>query len=319
MSSFRFAALSEAPVAEVVEVINAAYDDWRRLPRVDAYVAQDPPPVSVESLSAGTERGDVCPEASVVCMDGDTVIGVATVGFNGTAHRARLGWVAVLPAYRRRGAGRELLLHAMEQARARGCREIITARFIDSRYLPAVHLLESTGFVWANPERCNVTMVSAIDKWEPREICLPPGFTIRTWQDGDELAWTQVKRAAFEDDTPVGWWSRTFGSRHDFDPRGWHLCEYQGQVVAIAAAVVTRHPETGDVMGCCIEWVGVLPEFRGLGLGRAIVTACLNYAKQFRPDPVVIVTQPNRKRAVALYESLGFRTVRQWREYLAIL
>ncbi len=311
--------LSLADVDEIVAVINAAYDDWRRLPRVDAYIPQDPMPLTREGFLRAVDHGDVSPECSAVVRHGRRIVAVGTVGFNGGTQRARLGWVAVLPEFRRRGIARRLVEHAMEQARSRGYGEIVTARWVDSRYQPAIALLESCGFAWANPQRCNITMELDIAGYQPREVIVPPGFTIRTWRDGDEPAWIRVKRAAFEDDTPDGWWSRTFGARHDFDPRGWHLCEHNGEVVGAAAAVLTRDPDTGDVMGCCIEWVGVLPEYRGKGLGRALVTACLNYAKPFQPRPMVLVTQPYRKTAVAIYESLGFRTVREWREYSAPL
>ena len=317
MNTLTFEPLNLDDVHEIVSVINGAYDDWRRLPRVEAYAPQDPMPLTADGFLSAVNRGDVDPSACLVARRADRIVAVGTVGFNGGSQRARLGWVAVLPEFRRRGLGRRLVQHAMDQARSHGYSEIVTARWVDSRYQPALRLLETCGFHWANPERCNITMAMDIDKYQPRPVTLPPGFSIRTWRDGDEPAWIRVKRAAFEDDTPDGWWSRTFGARYDFDPRGWHLCEHRGQVVGIAAAVVTRFPDTGEVMGCCIEWVGVVPQFRGLGLGRALVTACLNYAKPFKPNPMVLVTQPYRKSAVAIYQSLGFTTVREWREYTA--
>jgi phosphinothricin acetyltransferase len=112
----------------------------------------------------------------------------------------------------------------------------------------------------------------------------------------------------------MGWWRQVWGSQPDHDPDGWKVCEYGGRIVGIAAAVVKNLPEGGR--GCCIEWVGVLPEFQGMGLGRALMTACLNYAARFRPNPMVVVTQRFRTAAVALYESLGFRIANEYRRYV---
>jgi ribosomal protein S18 acetylase RimI-like enzyme len=64
-----------------------------------------------------------------------------------------------------------------------------------------------------------------------------------------------------------------------------------------------------EVVGS-IQNVGVVPEHRGLGLGRALVLKSLEgFALARRRRIVLEVTATNRP-AVELYRSIGFRTVR---------
>jgi mycothiol synthase len=308
-------AFSPDHATAVAKLINCAYNDWRALERVNAFVPADPPPVAADELVAAIEHGELDPDASLVLWQAEEPAGVVTVGFAAASDEARLGWLAVRPDMRRRGIGRQLLQHALAQSRRYACRRLVTMSPVDSRFLPAVRLLETAGFAWVDRQRCNVTLRMDIRAWQPVEPHLPSGFAIRSWQDGDEPVWTAVKRAAFDDNTPIGFWRSTFGSRHDFDPNGWLFCFHHDKPVGICAAVVTRYPQSNQVMGCSIEWVGVLPEYRGLGLGRALMTAALNYAYPLQPSPLVLVTQPFRVAAVRLYESLGFRKVKEWRTY----
>lgn len=314
-SSLSAAALELDEADALSGLINTAYDDWRALERVTAYAPVEPPRLSAEDLWQAVERGDLTPDLSCVLWDGREPVGLVALGINGRSQVARLGWVAVRPDCRRGGLGSELVRYAIAQAQEGGCRCLVTGSTVDSRYQPALGLLEKVGMRWVDRERCNLTLKLDVNAWQPTEPVLPEGFSLRTWQEGDEPVWTELKRATFEDHTPVGYWSSRFGSQLDFDPAGWHFCLHGDKPVGICAAVLTRYPDSDKLMGCCIEWVGVLADYRGLGLGRAMMTACLNYAYPYRPEPFVLVTQPFRVPAVKLYESLGFRIVREWRTY----
>jgi len=52
-----------------------------------------------------------------------------------------------------------------------------------------------------------------------------------------------------------------------------------------------------------VHWLRVLPGYEGLGLGRAVLSACLETAD----GPVILHTQERNIRAIALYHSFGFR------------
>ncbi len=310
---FHLRAPSDEELDQMASVINAAFDDWRKLERVNVYVPEDPPRVDGQQIRRAAERGDICLEDSALAIVEDTVVGTVAIGFN-SGEVARFRWLAVVPEYRRRGIATALLNHVLERAAARECQAIATASHVDSRYAPAINFLEANGMQWVDPDRCSITMKMDITRWRRQEPTLPEGYALRTWRDGDEEPWAQIRAAVFGGTPRPEFWRATFGSRPDFDPNGWFICMHRDEPVGIAAAVLTRYPD-GRIMGCCIEWVAVLPAHRGKGLGRALITACLNYAAEFRPYPMVLVTELWRKEAVNLYRSVGFEIVREMRRY----
>ncbi|MEM9137054.1 MAG: 5-formyltetrahydrofolate cyclo-ligase [Cyanobacteria bacterium P01_F01_bin.42] len=78
----------------------------------------------------------------------------------------------------------------------------------------------------------------------------------------------------------------------------------------------------GEIIGCCdiipypelgFRHVGrlgmwVLPEFRGLGIGRSLLEICLDWAKRFGLEKVELQAYTSNEKAIALYRSVGFET-----------
>lgn len=58
---------------------------------------------------------------------------------------------------------------------------------------------------------------------------------------------------------------------------------------------------------CELKKLFLLPESRGLGLGRKLTQQCLEYAKSQGFESCYLDTLSNMKAAIALYESLGFK------------
>ena len=94
-----------------------------------------------------------------------------------------------------------------------------------------------------------------------------------------------------------------------------------------AEAEVWLAVDDGEVLGC-VTWcpagspyrelavndsqgefrgLAVDPDFRGRGVGRALVEHCLGRAREEGLDEVVLCSLPEMKPAHNLYESLGFR------------
>lgn len=56
--------------------------------------------------------------------------------------------------------------------------------------------------------------------------------------------------------------------------------------------------------------VGVLPHKQGHGLGRAVVSKCLDYARECGVKTVYLITSTHQLPAVSLYRSFGFQLVK---------
>jgi putative acetyltransferase len=58
---------------------------------------------------------------------------------------------------------------------------------------------------------------------------------------------------------------------------------------------------------CELVKMYLLPEVRGIGLGRKIIDACIQFAKNTGYQNIYIETMPELKRAMQTYEGFGFR------------
>ncbi len=70
--------------------------------------------------------------------------------------------------------------------------------------------------------------------------------------------------------------------------------------VGTASAVVTGQ-------GCYVRGMAVLPDARGLGLGRALLERIELFAREEGLPALYLSTTPFLERAIALYEKYGFR------------
>ncbi len=92
-------------------------------------------------------------------------------------------------------------------------------------------------------------------------------------------------------------------------PRGaFLLAKHQG---AIAGCVALR-PLAGE--GCEMKRLFVRPNFRGLGLGRALARGVLEEARRIGYRWIRLDTLPSMTEAIALYRALGFREIAPYRD-----
>lgn len=138
---------------------------------------------------------------------------------------------------------------------------------------------------------------------------LPPGFVIRPLAGECEVdAYVALHRAAFgTDNMTAAWRARTL-----------HHPDYCAELDLVAVA-----PD-GRLAAFCIGWLdthieptrgqieplGVHPDFRHLGLGRAVLSECLRRLYEHGVEHIYVETDNYRDAALELYESTGFRTVR---------
>lgn len=72
------------------------------------------------------------------------------------------------------------------------------------------------------------------------------------------------------------------------------LCGYAGIAVGIDADVMT---------------MGVLPDFRGRGLGRVLMDALIDVARRWGSERVFLEVRESNAAAISLYENSGFEVV----------
>jgi len=130
-------------------------------------------------------------------------------------------------------------------------------------------------------------------------------YELLTWRDDLLDDWVRVADSVFEWEVNESSFVDAFRSRDDFDPKGWFLVQHDGKSVGIAGAMAC-YEQDGTLRGGSIEWVAVLDEYRGKHLGRALMSAGLNYFVERDIEPVTLNTQLYREAAVRLYRDLGF-------------
>jgi putative acetyltransferase len=111
------------------------------------------------------------------------------------------------------------------------------------------------------------------------------------------------------------------------EPGATHFSLSQEQVADGDGAFVIVYVD-GEAVGCGavrridgehaeIKRMFVAPEFRGQGLGRAIVEALEGEARRLGVSRVVLETGTRLPRAIALYESAGYARIPLFGEYTA--
>jgi mycothiol synthase len=217
--------------------------------------------------------------------------------------------LAVRPAYRRRGYGRQLV-------------EGLLARSPDGRLRLWAHgqqpaaqsLALGMGF-----ERARVL-------WQLRRSLhapipapeLPDGVTVRAFRPGeDDQAWIELNNRAFADHPDQGGWTLEDLKRREheawFDPAGFFLAEADQHLVGfhwtkihgrdqVAPSPDSHgHEPIGEVYV-----LGIDPSFQGRRLGAALTLVGLRHLRSRGLAQVMLYVDESNPRAIALYERLGF-------------
>jgi mycothiol synthase len=150
----------------------------------------------------------------------------------------------------------------------------------------------------------------------------PDGVEVRPFRVGiDERTWLTVNNRAFADDPDQrGWSIETLEGREAepwFDPAGF-LLAWRGEALAgfcwtrLHPPAPPHHPQARGE----IYVIGVDPAHQGIGLGRALVLGGLDVVYARGAGVGMLFVDAINVAAVALYESLGFATLRVDRAYV---
>ena len=215
--------------------------------------------------------------------------------------------LVVAPDQRLRGIGHELVQRLMELSPDGRLRLWAHGGRAD-----AAHLARSLGF-----EQVRVL-------WQMRRSLLaslpsvswPDGIVVRSFQPGiDDEAWVSLNAHAFADLPDQGGWTGADLRRRMleswFDEQGFFLAEStrpgeEGTLVGFHWTKVHGRDAHGHEPMGEVYVVGVAPQWRGTGLGRALVLAGLAHLRTAGLSQAMLYVDASNTGAIGLYESLGF-------------
>jgi mycothiol synthase len=135
-----------------------------------------------------------------------------------------------------------------------------------------------------------------------------PSVATRPFRPGlDERAWLATNNRAFASHPEQGHWDLdTLAEREKegwFDPEGFLVLEAGGRMAGSCWTKVhaRTHPPMGE-----IYVIGVDPDFRGRGWGRALTRAGLDWLAARGLSVGMLYVDADNRAAVSLYRSLGF-------------
>lgn len=154
----------------------------------------------------------------------------------------------------------------------------------------------------------------------------PPGFRLRTWREGDEVQWLEIIRAAYGGEWSEDAFERCVRSDPAFRPERLFLATKGSEPELLCgAAGAFQKLIHGEGTGY-VHMLAVRPEFQRIGLGAALLRACLRYFRAQSWRNAVLDTGPHHAAAVRLYLGHGFLPfpetpdeLRAWRALLGEL
>jgi mycothiol synthase len=138
------------------------------------------------------------------------------------------------------------------------------------------------------------------------------------WNDVDLDEFVSVFNAAFADHpTPLQVsrelveWSKAQPGNEKFDYRLLTSRE-SGRLIGIARARLNAGESgaTGEV-----DFIGLLPDWRGRGLGRALLLWAIANLRERGAGPVLLHVEAQNRHALGLYEATGFVQSHEWRRF----
>ena len=233
----------------------------------------------------------------------------------------RLNDVSVGVAYRRRGVGTALVRASLDLVRAQ--HEPYLLLYVPGggdppEDTPARRFAEGCGLAY----RATLTRMRLDDLSRVPEPELPAGVVLRTFDADreDAEAYVDLMNASFEGHpTPVSWTREQVEGAHaapGFDVDGIAFLARSDRPTSLVGFARTRveHDDAGRRFGE-VALIGVLPEWRGLGLGRALLRWSIGRFRALELREAELLVVATNDRALALYRAEGFRTVVAWPQW----
>ena len=142
----------------------------------------------------------------------------------------------------------------------------------------------------------------------PANFPLPDGFKFSFYEDGDERSWARIETSVLEFESEF---AALMHFKEKFIPYPDELCRRclfikngDGNKIATATAWWSV---IEDLRRPWLQWVGVDPEYQGLGLGKALISRATELLMELEGSgPLFLKTQTWSYKAVGIYRACGF-------------
>ena len=243
-----------------------------------------------------------------IAEDGGEPVGYSLVSYEEPISRA-VASGGVLLGHRGKGIGRALLRRVVEHAEGLGVDSLHVEAGVthsDTQHLLSSHGMDVVKSLWKM-------------RWqqeEAPEVNLPAGFAARSFVVGqDEQVLTELQNVAFEEN-----WGFSPNTVEQISVRVKHNSGGPQSIIFITEDGVTEDGKPAaynwtmffaderEPSGV-IAMTGVHPEYRGRGIGRAVVTAGIAHLVERGANFVDLEVESENAPARELYLKLGFRKV----------
>ncbi len=207
---------------------------------------------------------------------------------------------AVHPAHRCRGVGSALLEAAVERGQEMGAGAVQAP--IPEKMTVSRRFVEKRGFTLVRRHwRMGLTGYSGA------AAATPGGFELRPFSPGDEESLCRLQNLAFADHW--GFCPNTTEETHYLVNTS--VCHAEGILFLCGGETKVAYcwtvDDAVDATKAYVRMIGVDPAYRGLGLGKAVLVAALDYLTKRGIEQVELLVDSSNDPAQRLYESLGFR------------
>jgi mycothiol synthase len=247
------------------------------------------------------------PDAAFVAVEGDHVAGYVA---------PRLNDLYVEAAHRRRG-----LATALVEAALPFVREVLGHPYLLLHVPPGDNpgrrFAEARGFAY----RASLFWMerSAVAACPPPEF--PAGFVVRSWEPKRDTipALVTLLNASFADHpTPVSWTEAVIAATNGspaFDPGDLLLVAPADDPERAVGFCRTRRYVDDDPPYGEVKLIGVLPAWRGRGLGRALLRWGVRHLQGHDLPTIALAVSAANEHALRMYEAHGFRPSVEWPQW----
>lgn len=282
-------------------------DEAAILAVVDAALPFDRlPGITRQDVGHSVERIAADPEGTFVALDNDTIVGYCT---------PRHDTLTVHPDHRRQGHGRRLVAASLGLVRSRGLAHLVLHGPADRA--PAAGFIEALGFTYQS----SLWMFELAPTVGVPGPTFPEGFVVRAFRPESDLeTFVDLANATFRDHpTPLNFSERGVAHVHalpDFDPNGILFVSPRDEPDRPIGWAKAEHEttEAGSRRGY-ISFVGVLPDWRGRGLGRELLRWGIAYVRAAGAGTIELNVEALNERALGLYRRTGFTPEVEWPHY----